>query len=265
MFLSRSFLSDRWSRSETMLWRLIDFSLDYRWIILSITAAIVVAGVYTIWTIPIEAFPDLTNVQVVVTTECPGMSPTEVEQLVTFPLETALLGVPDAQGVRSISRLGLSMVTVVFDDEANIFLARQLVTERLNDAQSRLPQGLQPVMGPLASVFGEAYQYILESAAVPLETSDFVSPQGNRGAAPFGQNGRMMSFLLGQSANTIRKSQRLSKIREAKCPLEPWDAVTLVQSPFGYLGLQFPNIRIRYSRRVAPTSCALFASQFAHE
>ncbi len=151
-----------------MLWRLIDFSLDYRWIILSITAAIVVAGVYTIWTIPIEAFPDLTNVQVVVTTECPGMSPTEVEQLVTFPLETALLGVPDAQGVRSISRLGLSMVTVVFDDGANIFLARQLVTERLNDAQSRLPQGLQPVMGPLASVFGEAYQYILESAAVPL-------------------------------------------------------------------------------------------------
>jgi heavy metal efflux system protein len=151
-----------------MLRRLIDFSLDYRWIILSITAAIVVAGVYTIWTIPIEAFPDLTNVQVVVTTECPGMSPTEVEQLVTFPLETALLGVPDAQGVRSISRLGLSMVTVVFDDGANIFLARQLVTERLNDAQSRLPQGLQPVMGPLASVFGEAYQYILESAAVPL-------------------------------------------------------------------------------------------------
>src|SRR5216684_2877903 len=151
-----------------MLWRLIDFSLDYRWIILSITAAIVVAGVYTIWTIPIEAFPDLTNVQVVVTTECPGMSPTEVEQLVTFPLETALLGVPEAQGVRSISRLGLSMVTVVFDDSIDIFLARQLVNERIGEAQGRIPAGLQPVMGPLASVFGEAYQYILESAAVPL-------------------------------------------------------------------------------------------------
>ena len=75
----------------------------------------------------------------------------------------------------------------------------------------------------------------------------------------------MMSFHLGQCANTIRKSQRLGKIREAKCSLEPCDAVTLVESPFDYLGLQFPNIRIRYPGRVAPTGCTLFVSQFAYE
>src|SRR5207253_4653354 len=97
-----------------------------------------------------------------------GMSPAEVEQLVTFPLETALIGVPSTQTVRSVSKLGLSMITVVFDDSTNIFLARQLVAERLRDVQSRLPQGLQPLMGPLASVFGEAFQYVLESAVAPL-------------------------------------------------------------------------------------------------
>src|SRR5882757_7126003 len=151
-----------------MLRRLIDFSLDYRWIILSITAAIVAAGVYTIWTIPIEAFPDLTNTQVVVTTETPGMSPTEVEQLVTFPLETSLMGIPHMQTVRSVSKLGLSMITVVFDDSIDIFLARQLVNERLGEAQGRIPSRLQPVMGPLASVFGEAFQFTLQSARMPL-------------------------------------------------------------------------------------------------
>ncbi len=151
-----------------MLRGLIDFSLNYRWVVLSVTAGIAALGLYIMLNIPIEAFPDLTNVQVVVTTECPGLSPTEVEQLVTFPLETALIGVPSTQTVRSVSKLGLSMITVVFDDNTNIFLARQLVAERLRDAQSRLPQGLQPLMGPLASVFGEAFQYVLESAVVPL-------------------------------------------------------------------------------------------------
>jgi len=136
--------------------------------VLSVTAAIVAAGIYTMWHIPIEAFPDLTNTQVVVTTQAPAMSPTEVEQLVTFPLETALMGIPHMQTVRSVSKLGLSMITVVFDDYIDIFLARQLVNERIGAAQSRLPAGLQPVMGPLASVFGEAFQYTVQSSRVPL-------------------------------------------------------------------------------------------------
>ena len=148
--------------------RVIDFAIDYRWIVLAGTGAVIVFGVFTMANIPIEAFPDLTNTQVVVTTECPGMSPTEVEQLVTFPLETALMGIPHMQTVRSVSKLGLSMITTVFDDGTNIFLARQLVNERLADARDRLPTGLAPIMGPLASVFGEAFQYTLQSSTVSL-------------------------------------------------------------------------------------------------
>ena len=151
-----------------MLRRIVDFSLDNRWIVLSVTAALIAFGLYTMWNIPIEAFPDLTNTQVVVTVEAPGMSPTEVEQLVTFPLETGLMGLPHMQTVRSISKLGLSMITVVFDDSIDIFLARQLVNERIGEANGRIPAGLQPVMGPLASVFGEAFQFAIRSSSVSL-------------------------------------------------------------------------------------------------
>jgi cobalt-zinc-cadmium resistance protein CzcA len=151
-----------------MLRRIVDFSLDNRWIVLSAAVGIIALGLYTMWNIPIEAFPDLTNTQVVITVEAPGMSPTEVEQLVTFPLETTVMGIPHMQTVRSISKLGLSMITVVFDDSIDIFLARQLVNERIGEAQGRIPAGLQPVMGPLASVFGEAFQFTLQSSKQTL-------------------------------------------------------------------------------------------------
>jgi cobalt-zinc-cadmium resistance protein CzcA len=151
-----------------MLRRIVDFSLDNRWIVLSVAVGIIAFGLYTMWNIPIEAFPDLTNTQVDVTVEAPGMSPTEIEQLVTFPLETALMGIPHMQTVRSISKLGLSMITVVFDDNIDIFLARQFVNERIGEAQGRIPAGLQPVMGPLASVFGEAFQFTLQSSTRTL-------------------------------------------------------------------------------------------------
>jgi heavy metal efflux system protein len=151
-----------------MLRRAIDFSLDNRWVVLSAAAAVIALGLYTMWNIPIEAFPDLTNTQVDVTVQAPGMSPTEVEQLVTFPLETALMGIPHMQTIRSISKLDLSMITVVFDDNIDIYLARQLVNERIGEAQGRIPAGLQPVMGPLASVFGEAFQFTLQSSTETL-------------------------------------------------------------------------------------------------
>src|SRR5260370_11690802 len=151
------------------MWRRIGyFCVDKRWIVLSVTAAMIALGLYTMWNIPIEAFADLTNTQVVITVEAPGMSPTEVEQLVTFPLETTVMGIPHMQTVRSISKLGLSMITVVFDDSIDIFLARQLVNERIGEAQGRIPAGLQPVMGPLATVFGEAFQFTLPSSTRPL-------------------------------------------------------------------------------------------------
>jgi cobalt-zinc-cadmium resistance protein CzcA len=125
---------------------------------------LIAVGTLVMLRIPIDAFPDLTNNQVVVITECPAMAPTEVEQLVTFPIETALMGIPRTEGVRSISKLGLSMVTLMFEDSVNTYFARQLVNERLQEVRARLPEGLDPTLGPVATAFGEVYQYTLEGA-----------------------------------------------------------------------------------------------------
>src|SRR2546429_4772223 len=151
-----------------MLAHLIDFSLDNRSLALLLLVAFIAVGVYVTLQIPIDAFPDLTNNQVVVITECPAMPPGEVEQLVTFPIETALMGLPKTQGIRSISKLGLSMITLVFDDSVNTWFARQMVNERLQEAKSRLPQGIEPSLGPVATAFGEVYQYTVEGDALSL-------------------------------------------------------------------------------------------------
>ena len=147
---------------------MLDFTLRNRWLVLMAVGALLISGLYTMLHLNIEAYPDLTNNQVLVTTEAPGISPTEVEQLITFPIETTLLGMPRMQTVRSMSKLGLSMVTIVFDDSVDIYLARQLVAERLRQAQARLPAGYQPVLGPLATAFGEVYQYTVKGGQLSL-------------------------------------------------------------------------------------------------
>src|ERR1700674_1539510 len=146
-----------------MLTRIIDWALDSRWLVLAALVALLVTGGYVLSNLPIDAFPDLTNNQVVVVTECPSMSSTEVDELVTYPIESALVGMPRIQTVRSISKLGLSMVTLIFDDSLNQYLARQLVAERLGELRARLPRNVQPTLGPMATAFGEVYQYTLES------------------------------------------------------------------------------------------------------
>jgi cobalt-zinc-cadmium resistance protein CzcA len=119
-------------------------------------------GIWAMVRIPIDAFPDLTNNQVVIITEAPGMAPVEVEQLVTFPIEASMMGLPRTESVRSISKLGLSIVTIVFEDSVNLYFARQLVNERLQEARSRIPDRLEPSLGPVATAFGEVYQYTIE-------------------------------------------------------------------------------------------------------
>lgn len=151
-----------------MLHRLINFTLDNRWLTLIALLLVIGAGVYTALRIPLEAFPDLTNNQVVIITEAPALPPTEVEQLVTFPIESALMGLPKTEGIRSISKLGLSIVTIIFDDAVPTYFARQLINERLQEVRSRLPQGLEPTLGPVATVFGEVYQYTVEGASQSL-------------------------------------------------------------------------------------------------
>src|SRR6201993_1091794 len=146
----------------------MDFLLNNRWLVLALLAVLVACGLTVMVQLPIEAFPDLTNNQVVVTVQCPGMSPVEVEQLVTFPIETTMMGMPKMQTVRSDSKLGLSMVTIIFDDSMNRFLIRQLVSERLNEARNQLPAGLEPQMGPMATAFGEVYQYTISAPRMTL-------------------------------------------------------------------------------------------------
>jgi heavy metal efflux system protein len=146
----------------------MDFLLDNRWLVFALLGVLIAGGLAVMIQLPIEAFPDLTNNQVVVTVQCPGMSPVEVEQLVTYPIETAMMGMPKLQTVRSTSKLELSMVTIIFDDSMDRYLVRQLVAERLNQVQSRLPIGLQPQMNPMSTAFGEVYQYTISAPKMSL-------------------------------------------------------------------------------------------------
>ncbi len=151
----------------------VDFHLHHRFFVLVGLVGLIGLGLYCLSKISIDAFPDLTNNQVVVITEAPGMAPIEVEQLVTFPVESALMGVPGTDEIRSISKLGLSIVTVVFEDSVDTYFARQLVNERLAEARSRIPAGLDPTLGPVATAFGEIYQYTIEGegyGAMDLKT-----------------------------------------------------------------------------------------------
>jgi heavy metal efflux system protein len=146
--------------------RFVSATLGHRAFVLTCLVALVVTGVLAVRDLPVEAFPDLTNNQVVVITEAPSLAAPEVEQRVSYPIETALMGVPNTQEVRSVSKFGLSMITVVFDDAVPIYLARQLVTERLADVRGRIPEGLEPVLGPVATAFGEIYQYVVTGPGI---------------------------------------------------------------------------------------------------
>ncbi len=146
-----------------MLVRIINASLAHRWLVLIVAAGIAALGVYNFNRLPIDAVPDITNVQVQINTEAPGYSPLESEQRITFPIETAMAGLPFLDYSRSISRYGLSQVTVIFNDGTDIYLARQLVNERLGEAKERLPEGIEPAMGPIATGLGEIFMYTVTS------------------------------------------------------------------------------------------------------
>ena len=146
-----------------MLERILAFSLAHRWMMLLATLVIAILGIVNYSRLPIDAVPDITNVQVVVMGEARGFSPMEVEQRVTFPLENALAGLPKLQETRSVSRYGLSQVTVVFEDGTDIYFARQLVNERIQDVKGQLPPGVEAVMGPISTGLGEIFMWTVEA------------------------------------------------------------------------------------------------------
>jgi len=157
-----------------MLEAIVRIALARRWLVLGATLVAAGIGAYSFTQLPIDAVPDITNVQVQINTEAPGYSPLESEQRITFPIETALGGLPRLDYTRSVSRYGLSQVTVVFEDGTDIYFARQLVNERLREAMSRLPEGLEPELGPIATGLGEIFMFTVESE--PGATDDHGRP-----------------------------------------------------------------------------------------
>ncbi len=146
-----------------MFERLIRFSIAQRLLVLMAAVGVALAGIYSYQNLPIDAVPDITNVQVQINTQVPGYSPLEAEQRVTYPIETAMAGLPNLQQTRSLSRYGLSQVTVIFHEGTDIFFARQLVNERIAQARDKLPPGLTPEMGPIATGLGEIYLWTVEA------------------------------------------------------------------------------------------------------
>ncbi|WP_458766075.1 CusA/CzcA family heavy metal efflux RND transporter [Cupriavidus basilensis] len=146
-----------------MFERLVRFAIEQRWLVLLAVVAMAALGIYNYSRLPIDAVPDITNVQVQVNTSAPGYSPLETEQRVTYPIETAMSGLPGLEQTRSLSRYGLSQVTVIFKDGTDIYFARQLVNQRIQEAAQNLPAGVAPQMGPISTGLGEIYLWTVEA------------------------------------------------------------------------------------------------------
>jgi len=146
-----------------MIERILRISIQQRGFVLCGVLAMAALGVYNYQRLPIDAVPDITNVQVQVNTEAPGYSPVEAEQRVTFPIEVVMAGMPHLNHTRSISRYGLSQLTIIFDDDTDIYFARQLVDQRLQEAQGNLPPGIVPTMGPISTGLGEIFMWTVDA------------------------------------------------------------------------------------------------------
>ena len=150
-----------------MLSSIIDISLRYRGLVLAAAAGIIVAGVWSLQYVDVDAFPDTTPVMVQINTTAPALSPEEVEKQITFPVEQVLSGLPDLKKRRSISKFGLSQVVITFEDSTDVYFARQLVSERL--ATVRLPAGIErPSMGPVSTGLGEVLHYVVKPEGVDV-------------------------------------------------------------------------------------------------
>ncbi|MGH7177039.1 MAG: efflux RND transporter permease subunit, partial [Tepidisphaeraceae bacterium] len=142
-----------------MLERVIKFSIQNRWLVLMLTVVAAAIGVHSLARLPIDAVPDITNNQVQINTVAPALSPLEIEKQVTFPIETALAGIAGLHSTRSLSRNGFSQVTAVFEDDVNVYFARQQVGERLLETRQSLPPGTEPSMGAISTGLGEVFMY----------------------------------------------------------------------------------------------------------
>ena len=146
-----------------MINKLIEFSINNKFVIGLFTLALIVGGIYSVKQVPVDAVPDITNNQVQIITQSPNLGTEDIEQFITYPVEVAVANLPDVTEIRSVSRFGLSVVTIVFSDKLDTYLPRQLVSEKLNEIKASIPEGFgTPFMGPISTGLGEIYQYTLE-------------------------------------------------------------------------------------------------------
>ena len=145
-----------------MLEKLIAYTLRQKGMVIFLSLLIIAFGLYSYLKLPIDAFPDVTNIQVEVVSHADGLSAIEIERNVTYPIEMSMRGLPDIEQMRSVTKFGLSIVTIVFKDNVDIYFARQLVFERLAEAREKIPKGVEVAMGPIGTAMGEIYQYTLE-------------------------------------------------------------------------------------------------------
>jgi len=170
-----------------MIEGIVDLSIRRRWAVVAFSIVVTMLGGWALTMLPIDAVPDITNKQVQINTTAPALSPAEIEKQITFPIETALAGAPGLESTRSLSRNGFSQITAVFSEATDIYFARQQIGERLTEVRSRLPQGIEPHIGPTSTGLGEIYMWTVHFAGMPA-TSDaapglqsdgrFLTPEG---------------------------------------------------------------------------------------
>src|SRR6185312_15109698 len=173
-----------------MIDRILSLVVRRRYAVLALSLMVAIIGAYAVVRLPIDAVPDVTNKQVQVNSLAPSLSPVEIEKRVTYPVETALMGIPGLQGTRSLSRNGFSQVTALFDDGVDIYFARQQIAERLSAARDTLPDGVEPQMGPISTGLGEILLWTVEYQRHDGAATDgkfgrqkdgsFITPEGER-------------------------------------------------------------------------------------
>ncbi|VIO75754.1 Nickel and cobalt resistance protein CnrA [Bradyrhizobium ivorense] len=153
-----------------MIERIIGLAIQRRWVVVTLAAILMLLGGVALTKLPIDAVPDITNKQVQINTTAPALSPAEIEKQITFPIETALAGAPGLESTRSLSRNGFSQITAVFSEGTDIYFARQQIGERLTEVRARLPQGIEPRIGPTSTGLGEIYMWTVHFSGQPVQT-----------------------------------------------------------------------------------------------
>ena len=175
---------------------LIEASVRFRWFVVLAVALVAALGLFELTKLPIDAVPDITNRQVQITTVAPALAPEQIERQVTYPLETAMAGIPGLQSTRSLSRNGFSQITVVFTDQTDIYFARQQVAERMRQASEKLPEGVEPNLSAITTGLGEVLMWTVEfkpgvrvrpGAPGPQADGSYITPEGERRAQLFGE------------------------------------------------------------------------------